>query len=125
VPRQAGLVYVDVHGGHPVAGLTGASASSRKLTIPHCSTPGSCTLAQGRCVSSRRSSAPGKPEPCHCIQRRRRVRYHVFLEKGRAAVAFAASKRIGSHRGTRRTAERVYRPFLARCCRSRAIGPVL
>jgi hypothetical protein len=35
-----------------------ASPSLRKVTIPHCSTPRSCTLTPGRFASSRRSSAP-------------------------------------------------------------------
>src|SRR5882762_7065858 len=38
--------------------LPGASPSLRKATIPHCSTPRSCTLTPGRFASSPRSSAP-------------------------------------------------------------------
>jgi hypothetical protein len=48
--------------------------------------------APDRCASSRRSSAPGRPQPCHCIQRRRRVRYHVFLKKGASCRCFRGTE---------------------------------
>jgi hypothetical protein len=96
--------------------LIGASASSRKLTMPHCSTPGSCTP---RRIAARAHAAAAHQAGHSLVTASSAADVSdimFFWKRGRAAVAFAAPKRIGSHRGVGRTAERVYRPFLARCC---------